>query len=98
MKDQSVKKDAGKLELSLVPTEIIEDVAAVMMFGAEKYSRGSWVNCEPQRYIDAMLRHIVLFLKDPDGVDKESGLPHLSHVATNVAFLCHFRRDKEVEE
>lgn len=35
-----------------------------------------------------MYRHLVRYLDDPDGVDDESGLPHLWHLATNVAFLC----------
>ena len=37
---------------------------------------------------DAAFRHFVAYLDDPDGVDAESGLPHLWHLACNIAFLC----------
>ena len=33
----SAKNDQGKLKLSLVPRQIIRDIAAVRMFGTEKY-------------------------------------------------------------
>ena len=35
--DQTAKADAGKLQLSLVPTQIIKDVAEVRMYGHKKY-------------------------------------------------------------
>ena len=34
----------------------------------------------------------MLYLDDPDGLDDESGLPHLWHLACNVAFLCERER------
>ena len=34
--DQTAKADAGKLQLSLVPTQIIKDVAEVRMYGNKK--------------------------------------------------------------
>lgn len=34
---QEAKRDDGKLQLSLVPTQIIKDVAEVRMFGNRKY-------------------------------------------------------------
>jgi hypothetical protein len=44
---------------------------------------------------DALLRHTLAYMDDPRGVDAESGLPHLSHIACNVAFLCEMRRNKD---
>ena len=35
--DQQAKADAGKLELDLVPTQIIRDIAEVRMYGNQKY-------------------------------------------------------------
>ena len=32
------------------------------------------------------------YLDDPEGLDNESGLPHLWHLACNVAFLCERER------
>lgn len=89
--DQTAKADAGKPQLTLVPTQIIYDIAAVREYGCNKYPEGgkdNWRKVEPQRYRDAAYRHFLAYIKDPASVDKESGLPHLWHLATNCAFLC----------
>lgn len=88
---QTAKADAGKPRLSLVPMQILYDIAEVRAYGCRKYPEGgpdNWRQVEVERYRDAMLRHMVAYIRDPEGVDAESGLPHLSHVATNVSFLC----------
>ena len=41
---------------------------------------------------DAAFRHFLAYLDEPDGVDKESGLPHLWHLACNIAFLCEMEK------
>ena len=95
--DQTVKADDGKLRLTLVPTELIRAVARIRMYGNEKYPEGgpdNWKQVEPERYRDAMFRHMMEYLDDPDGVDAESGLPHLWHLACNVAFLCELEKRK----
>ena len=87
--DQSVKADAGKLKLTLVPTEIIRAIASIRMFGVEKYGTvNGWQKVDKQRYKDAAYRHWLAYIDDEKSVDAESGLPHLWHLATNVAFLC----------
>jgi hypothetical protein len=93
--DQSVKHDAGKPQLTLVPHKIIYGIAAVCGYGISKYGeRDSWRRVDKQRYRDALYRHWLAYLAEPDGVDAESGLPHLWHVATNVAFLCELEGAK----
>ena len=90
IEDQKAKADAGKLRLTLVPREIIRGIARVRMYGVNKYSDGgvnNWKRVSAERYRDAMYRHMFAYLDDPYGVDEESGLPHLWHLATNVAFL-----------
>lgn len=84
------KADTGKPRISLVPPEILNQVAKVMMYGEEKYgAEHSWRDrATKQQYVDAFARHAAAFWADPDGVDDESGLPHIAHVASNVAFLC----------
>lgn len=87
------KADTGKPRISLVPTQIIRDIAAVREYGNQKYGDPeNWRAVEEQRYIDALLRHTLAFMDEPHGIDAESGLPHLSHIACNVAFLCEMRR------
>ena len=82
-----LKHDGGKARLDLVPAEIIEAVGVVMTHGVEKYGEGSYKNVEPKRYRAALMRHICKWLKEPHGIDEDSGLPHLWHIACNVAFL-----------
>lgn len=85
----SAKNDQGKLRLSLVPRQIIREIAAVRMFGTKKYKDpDNWKTVEPERYRDAAYRHFLAYLDDPQSVDPESGLKHLSHLACNIAFLC----------
>ena len=88
---QTAKADAGKAQLTLVPRRIIWAIAKVREYGCKKYPEGgvdNWKQVEKERYRDAMMRHMLKYLDDPDGVDEESGLPHLWHLATNCAFLC----------
>ena len=87
--DQEAKADAGKPKLSLVPTQVIRDIAEVREYGNKKYhDPDNWRQVEPGRYIDALYRHLLAMVDDPTGKDEESGLPHLWHIACNVAFLC----------
>lgn len=89
------KADAGKPRLSLVPRKIIWDIAAVREYGNKKYGDpNNWRKVEVERYRDALYRHFMRYLDDPDGVDEESGLPHLWHVACNISFLCEMEEFK----
>ena len=86
--DQSAKTDAGKIRPTLVPPALIEAVAAVREYGCSKYGDpDNWRRVEPQRYRDALYRHWLAYLKNPEACDPESGLPHLWHLACNAAFL-----------
>ena len=86
--DGTAKADTGKPRPTLVPTSLIRAVTAVREYGTAKYhDPENWRTVDPQRYRDALFRHWLSYLDDPHGVDAESGLPHLWHVACNVAFL-----------
>lgn len=99
MNNQEIKADAGKPQLTLVPTQILTDIAYVRMYGVKKYGKKeSWKSVEIERYRDAMFRHMLAYLNDPQGVDEESGLPHLSHLACNVAFLCELEHERKSEK
>lgn len=91
--DQRAKADYGKEQLTLVPRRIIHDICAIRMYGNEKYPDGgsdNWKRVARERYRDAAYRHFLAYLDDPQGRDKESGMPHLWHLACNIAFLCEF--------
>jgi hypothetical protein len=97
--NDNYKYDDGKLRLDLVPPELIEAVGAVRTYGVKKYGDSdSWKKVKPFRYVAALMRHLCKWLKNPHGVDEESGLPHLWHMACNVAFLIALSAEKEAEE
>lgn len=82
------KDTMGKARLSLVPPGIIEAVGEVRTFGCKKYGApDNWKTVEPELYVDALMRHLVRYLRDPKATDAESGLSHLAHMACNIAFL-----------
>lgn len=91
--DQSVKADAGKPRPSLVPPALVLGVAEIRGYGNRKYgSSDNYKQVEPERYIDALYRHLLAIIQRHDiaALDEESGLPHIWHLATNAAFLCEF--------
>lgn len=93
MNKQEAKADAGKLRLTLVPRGIIRAIAYVRQFGVEKYKDpDNWKQVEPQRYRDALCRHLLAYLDDPKSKDEESSLPHLWHAACNIAFLIEMEK------
>lgn len=103
--DQQAKADEGKLEISLVPPQIIKDIAEVRMYGNAKYhDPGNWTKVSKERYFDALLRHVLEAMPysgNPGGiksVDQESGIMHLKHAACNLAFILQqieWEKDEE---
>lgn len=90
---QTAKADAGKLQLTLVPRQIIRDIAVIRMYGNQKYhDPENWRQVSAERYRDAAFRHFLAYLDDPNGTDEESGFPHLWHLACNIAFLCEMQK------
>lgn len=82
------KADAGKLQIHMVPMQIVRDCAEVRMYGTKKYGdENNWKKVELIRYIDAMLRHTLAFVEDIHSVDEESGIPHYKHAECNWSFI-----------
>lgn len=97
--DQTAKADAGKLQIHLVPVQIIRDIAEVRMYGNQKYGDPeNWRQVSPERYRDALARHFLAYLENPDSVDEESGIKHLKHMACNLAFLCEMEKGNDNAE
>lgn len=95
---QEAKADAGKPQLTLVPRQILFDIARVREYGTKKYKGpDNWKQVDIQRYRDAAFRHFMAYLDDPQGNDEESGLPHLAHLACNIAFLCEMEAKNNEE-
>lgn len=92
---QGLKYDTGKLQYSLIPPETLKALASVLTFGAQKYAPDNWKLVEDgeRRYLDALFRHLEAY-RSGEKVDPESGLPHLSHALTNLAFI-HYLTTKD---
>ena len=85
------KLDYGKTKWYLLPWKVIEGVAKVMTFGANKYSENGWQDVPQarERYFAAMMRHFML-IESGEITDPDSGLPHWAHMVCNAVFLGHF--------
>lgn len=88
-RDQTVKTDAGKLELELIPTSLTKALGVVLTRGRKQYGRDTWKTVDTERIIGALERHLMKYKDDPYGLDKDSGLPHIFHVLCNAMFLNH---------
>ena len=94
MQDQDIKADAGKLQIRMVPPQIVRDIAVIREYGNRKYNDPhSWRRVEVDRYVDALLRHTLDFIEDYYSVDEESGHYHYQHMACNMAFLCELLKE-----
>lgn len=94
--DQGAKADAGKPILTLVPPQIMFEIEDVREYGNNKYGDpDNWKNVSPDRYWEALIRHVFAAWDDFRKVDPESGLKHLSHIACNAAFLLQMIKWEE---
>lgn len=83
------KETNNKLNLSLVPPELIRAVAHIREYGCKKYSDpDNWKQVPAEMFNQAMQRHMMAAWTDWKSIDEESGMPHIWHIATNAAFLC----------
>ena len=82
---QRAKADEGKHKLSLVPSEIIRNIARIREYGNQKYGDPeNWRSVDKARYKDAAYRHWLAYIDNPQGIDKESGMPHGVGEATRI--------------
>ena len=91
---KGAKFDGGKPRPSTAPVEAIEAIMATRGYGLAKYAEAEdWRSIEPERWHEALLRHVLAIWEDPTHIDEESGLPSIWHVMTNGAFLCACLKD-----
>jgi len=95
----ALKFDGSKLPLHLLSTEAMNQTAAVLAFGAEKYAAHNWrKGFVWSRPLSAAMRHITAFNAGEDK-DPESGLSHLAHAACCIMFLLEFEKThKELDD
>ena len=87
-----VKSDENKSRYDLLPSELLEETAQVLAFGAQKYSDNNWVKgASWSRYFSAMMRHMWAWWRGEDN-DPETGYSHLAHAACCLGFLMAYQR------
>lgn len=92
MKSEAMKFDQDKLPLNLLSTEAMNQTAAVLKFGAQKYAEHNWRGgFKWSRPLAAAMRHLTAF-NDGEDKDPESGLSHLAHAACCIMFLLEFEK------
>lgn len=99
-KDEGTKFDDGKLRWDLLPFDALEEIVKVYTYGSKKYGDYNYLGgIKYSRIIGAMFRHFRAWWSGED-TDRESGLPHLSHMAWNVITLLVFsiRNRKELDD
>ena len=95
--EYKAKADAGKPRPTLCPVSLINAVTDIREYGCRKYhDPENWRKVEPQRYRDALYRHWLAYLGGAR-TDEESGLPHLWHMACNLAFLIELEGEHGTE-
>ncbi len=89
-----LKFDTGKPRLDLIAPEFMMYIGQVLHYGVEKYDKVNkaynWrYGMAWSRPLGAALRHIFQWMGG-EKLDRESGLPHLAHAATNLMFLVSY--------
>jgi hypothetical protein len=88
----ALKFDQHKLPLNLLSTEAMNQTAAVLAFGAQKYAAHNWrAGFAWSRPLAAAMRQLTAF-NDGEDRDPESGLSHLAHAACCIMFLLEFEK------
>jgi len=90
----ALKHDQDKLPMHLLSTTALEEIAAVLQFGAKKYESHNWrKGFVWSRPLSAALRHLLAFNNGEDR-DPESNLSHLAHAACCIMFLLEFEKTR----
>lgn len=93
-----VKMDANKTRMDLLPASLLWGVASILTFGAIKYSDRNWeLGMKWSRPFGAIMRHMWAWWRGEKN-DPETGMPHLWHAATNVAFLIEYEEKNKGED
>lgn len=94
MTEQGTKADKGKAPCELLSPTALLGTAAVLAFGAKKYSPNNWrKGLAWMRIAGAIMRHLFAFMAGED-LDPETGLPHVDHLGCEIMFLQELYRTR----
>ena len=89
-----IKYNKGKTRWTLLDFDTLEDAVKALEFGANKYGAYNWQKgLKTTDIADSLMRHLIAYLKGENN-DKESGLPHTSHIICNAMFLAYMHKNK----
>jgi hypothetical protein len=91
-----IKYNEGKLKLNLIPPEAILALGRALTYGDLKYNPNgdnirNWEKGMSWGNVYAALQRHLLAWSSGEEKDPESGLSHLDHALTNLAFLITYQ-------
>jgi hypothetical protein len=88
MSDSGLKYDQDKNRVDLIPPSAILAIGEILTYGSRKYGPNNWQKLDNglDRFYGAAFRHLLAWRKG-EKLDPESGISHLSHALTNLAFM-----------
>jgi len=87
---KSRRYNIGKPRMDLIPMDVIEDLANIYEFGAEKYSENGWLKgFDYSSLSSSTLRHLIAFQYKNEDNDVESNQSHLLHAIWNLVTLYY---------
>jgi len=94
--DFTPKSFKSKVMYELIDPDFEDSLACCLTHGAIKYGAYSWREVDPMYYFSALQRHLnksrraYMNHEVLSQLDKDSGLLHVDHLATNAMFLHYF--------
>lgn len=86
------KFDQDKLPWHLMPPDAVEQIVAVLEFGARKYGDRNWEQGMAwSRPFSALMRHMWAWWRG-ENTDPETGLSHLAHAGCCILFLLAYEK------
>ena len=93
-----LKYDDAKVRMDLLDTHAVEQLSAVLTFGAKKYAAHNWrAGISKCRLIAALLRHTFAYLRGENN-DPESGLPHIAHAMCCCMFILGLEHRTDLDD
>lgn len=93
-----LKDDKDKINWSLLPYNVLKEVAQIYTEGAKKYKAHNWKKVENarDRYFSALMRHLIAWKEGEIINNTDFGLSHMGHVIWNAMALSYFDMENKI--
>ena len=93
-----LKFDTEKVRMELLDPYAMEQLAAVLTFGAKKYAAHNWrLGIRNGRLLAALIRHVFAYLRGEDK-DPETGLSHIAHAMCCCMFILGLEHRVDLDD